>query len=907
MEKLLILLTVVALLIKKTSCTSKPIIATLDAKWPSTPILLESSEYLAKEGNDKFWEFVELTKSYHNFKTQLDQYNFIIESAGKLLSPTLLNLFKFSLSIRYYSPTIELFNQVSKQLTVPQCAIFIEVSAQVTCDLDEAVRWIDSNQESSNIYTYTFDHVYPSSHNNPVTAILYGEVGTATFGVFHEKLKELARSGKIRYLLRHYVQTVSKDKVRLSGYGVELAVKNTEYKAVDDSKIQSGDDNTGNKENEEENDIDGFLFGKLRKLHPDLNEQLDQLKSHLKENSQVMAPLKVWQLQDLSFQSAQRVMSADGDAALDVLQDISQNLPSKARSLVKTKVSEDMRKEILRNQQAFLKFDISPGSTELFINGLQISVEDLNTFSLLDLLRDEGKVLDRLSSTGVKGEDLANMLMMSVETDEETYAVDMRHHSVIFVNDLERDAQYRDWPSSVTELLRPTFMGMLRYIAKNIFNLVLCVDPVASTTAELISIADEMIQNQMPIRFGLVVVTETDDNVDGRTDAAVGIARAFYFINNDDGPDAAFAFVTRLYANSDGIPTADEVYTQFKKQYSQEEADDILGPNTDHDDLRKSAKLFFDRIGLRQLPQVIMNGVPLDTEEISIVEEMIGREIMIQTGPLQQAVYTSQLRDDMDVYKYIMEKPNVVKRLNTIIQDSTKPRIDLVGRSWSGDLPTTAEDAKALGNDHLVDIVGRNMKYFIGKNEMELRPITYWIIADIRQPEGRKLLNAALDQMVKSESNRVGVIHNTEADDNAGYPLSFVMEAILNTDSYVTPAIVSVVKSLLNDVEDYEAITTNIDYIVKLATPVKGFKISKLRENLEKNVAQYRIKTTVHQLFCDKVLNLKKGDIGVIVNGRVLAPLGTKDIFIADDFELLETLDMDTYARKIRNKKKKHS
>jgi hypothetical protein len=36
-----------------------------------------------------------------------------------------------------------------------------------------------------------------------------------------------------------------------------------------------------------------------RKLHPDLNEQLDQLKSHLKENSEVMAPLKVWQLQGM--------------------------------------------------------------------------------------------------------------------------------------------------------------------------------------------------------------------------------------------------------------------------------------------------------------------------------------------------------------------------------------------------------------------------------------------------------------------------------------------------------------------------------------------------------------------------------------------------------------------------------
>jgi hypothetical protein len=46
-----------------------------------------------------------------------------------------------------------------------------------------------------------------------------------------------------------------------------------------------------------------------------------------------------------------------------------------------------------------------------------------------------------------------------------------------------------------------------------------------------------------------------------------------------------------LYANSDGIPTADEVYTQFKKQYSQEEADDILGQNTDHDELRKVGSL----------------------------------------------------------------------------------------------------------------------------------------------------------------------------------------------------------------------------------------------------------------------------------------------------------------------------
>ena len=35
---------------------------------------------------------------------------------------------------------------------------------------------------------------------------------------------------------------------------------------------------------------------------------------------------------------------------------------------------------------------------------------------------------------------------------------------------------------------------------------------------------------------------------------------------------------------------------------------------------------------------------------------------------------------------------------------------------FTGDLPTTVEEVKALGSDHLVDIVARNMNYFIGQN-----------------------------------------------------------------------------------------------------------------------------------------------------------------------------------------------
>ena len=45
-----------------------------------------------------------------------DEYQHIFQAAGKLLPPLGLNFLKFSLSLRYYSPRVELFNKVSESL-----------------------------------------------------------------------------------------------------------------------------------------------------------------------------------------------------------------------------------------------------------------------------------------------------------------------------------------------------------------------------------------------------------------------------------------------------------------------------------------------------------------------------------------------------------------------------------------------------------------------------------------------------------------------------------------------------------------------------------------------------------------------------------------------------------------------
>lgn len=59
--------------------------------------------------------------------------------------------------------------------------------------------------------------------------------------------------------------TTDDSKVALSGYGVELAVKSTEYKNVDDQKVKDLKNKEGKSDSSGEVDeVEGFLFNRLR-------------------------------------------------------------------------------------------------------------------------------------------------------------------------------------------------------------------------------------------------------------------------------------------------------------------------------------------------------------------------------------------------------------------------------------------------------------------------------------------------------------------------------------------------------------------------------------------------------------------------------------------------------------------
>jgi UDP-glucose:glycoprotein glucosyltransferase len=88
-----------------------------------------------------------------------------------------------------------------------------------------------------------FDHVYNPSVQSE-TAVLYADIQTDTFKTFHSKLKHLADQGVVRYILRYRPGASAegmKDKpLFVSGYGVELMLKRTDYIVIDDREVETG-------------------------------------------------------------------------------------------------------------------------------------------------------------------------------------------------------------------------------------------------------------------------------------------------------------------------------------------------------------------------------------------------------------------------------------------------------------------------------------------------------------------------------------------------------------------------------------------------------------------------------------------------------------------------------------------
>nr|XP_051704719.1 UDP-glucose:glycoprotein glucosyltransferase 1 isoform X1 [Oryctolagus cuniculus] len=888
---------------------SKAVTTSLTTKWFSTPLLLEASEFLAEDSQEKFWNFVEASqniRSSDHHGTDYSYYQAVLEAAFQFLSPLQQNLLKFCLSLRSYSATIQAFQQIAAdELPSEGCSSFFSVQGKKTCDFDALETLLLTASERPKPLLFKGDHRYPSSNPESPVVIFYSEIGSEEFSNFHHQLISKSNAGEINYVLRHYVSNPKKEPVYLSGYGVELAIKSTEYKAKDDTQVKGTEVNTtviG--ENDPIDEVQGFLFGKLRDLHPDLSGQLKELRKHLVESTNEMAPLKVWQLQDLSFQTAARILAAPVELALVVMKDLSQNFPTKARAITKTAVSPELRAEVEENQKYFKgTLGLHPGDSAIFINGLHIDLDTQDIFSLFDTLRNEARVMEGLHRLGIEGLSLHNILKLNIQPSESDYAVDIRNPAVAWVNNLEVDSRYSSWPSNLQELLRPTFPGVIRQIRKNLHNMVFMVDPAHETTSELINTAEMFLSNHIPLRIGFIFVVNDSEDVDGMQDAGVAVLRAYNYVAQEVDHYHAFQTLTHIYnkVRTGEKVKVEHVVSVLEKKYPYVEVNSILGIDSAYDQSRKEARGYYEQTGVGPLPVVLFNGMPFEREQLDPdeLETITMHKILETTNFFQRAVYLGELSHDQDVVEYIMNQPNVVPRINSRILTAQRVYLDLTASNnfFVDDyarftvLDSQGKSAAIANSMNYLTKKGMSSKEIY--DESFIRPVTFWVVGDFDSSSGRQLLYDAIKHQKSSNNVRISMINNPSAE--ITYKDTQISRAIWAALQTQTSNVAKNFITKMAKQETAEALAAGAD--------IKEFSVGGMDFGLFKEVFESSKLDFIlsHAIYCKDVLKLKKGQRAVISNGRIIGPLEDNELFNQDDFHLLENIILKTSGQKIKS------
>lgn len=547
-------------------------------------------------------------------------------------------------------------------------------------------------------------------------------------------------------------------------------MKSTEYKSQDDSpKPDSSGNNEPNDSSEME--VEGFDFKVLKDRFPSLLHSLDRFRNTLLEKHEDIAPLKAWEFQELGLQAAERIASIQGEESLQILQIISQNFPTQAKSLLNIKVSDDFKKEMRENIDILGRsLNLQPPDAALFVNGLFFDADTLDVNSLIETLRTELRVLDGLFKIGIKGPTAAPLLALDLSSTSKDFAIDIRDSAITWINDIEKNSVYNRWPSSLMDLLRPTFPGMLRNIRKNLFNLVIIVNPIKSESQALLKLAESFVIHLAPLRLGIVFDLRNEDSL--LEDDYRAVLCAFNYVSQQKNAQEALGFLTDIYAQTENRDVSyGDVYAQLKRSFNKMSSDliaDILGEDSDYDYGQQLALEFLDRLGMPSTPQALLNGVLIPQSSLSIddFEEAVLTEVMQQTPTIQKAVYRGELTDSDNLMDYLMQQQHVMPRLNQRILSSDDPKyIDI-----SGTPNKHIENVKilnSLSNRDMTATLISNLKYFESKKKDDVagQPVhlqTLWIVADLNNEKGKNLLKNALEHMKTTTSTRIAFIPNSD-------------------------------------------------------------------------------------------------------------------------------------------------
>lgn len=256
-------------------------------------------------------------------------------------------------------------------------------------------------------------------------SILYADITCPEFGKFHKTLVKTARAGTTSYRVRHRKSVTAKDNpLIIPGYGVELALKRTDYIVIDDR--------------EESAEPASLPVEKEVKFE---DEELADLK-----------PLSASELFSLGLKASSFIMQSE--KPLDSLVKLSQDFPKYSSAIASHNVSNDFATEHEYNRGQL----VPAGMNIMWMNGVQLIERQIEALDLLDLFRKERKLISGVRDLGLTGSQAIQLLshteIATVKAENAPPRFDWRDdleggNAIIWMNNIEKDKRYAEWPTTL--------------------------------------------------------------------------------------------------------------------------------------------------------------------------------------------------------------------------------------------------------------------------------------------------------------------------------------------------------------------------------------------------------------------------------------------------------------------------
>ncbi|GME40286.1 UDP-glucose:Glycoprotein Glucosyltransferase [Neofusicoccum parvum] len=477
-------------------CASPPINVALKARFSSPPYLVELLETAADENSTAYLPLLDrIADGYFDGKaSEQDLYESflqLLQDDGHITDPDALSSFQLALSIHAAAPRIEAHYQFYNTSVEPS----LEAEQSEECD-----SWVLLNKKQYCSPELAKEHGAVKDargddlpFDRPMTqerrlvpSVLYADITSPSFRKFHKTISKTAVEGRSTYKLRHKPSKTSRhEPLAVHGYGVELALKRTDYIVIDDRQAE---------EAAKEHATDG-----AQTVLQD--EEVTDLK-----------PLSESELKGLGLKAGSFVMGSEDP--LDTLLKLSQDFPKHSSAIAAHEVSEEFLKEHKSNREAILP----PGYNILWINGVQIMPRDVDAFALLEHLRRERQIINGVRKLGFTPPEaisvLSNNAIAKSKDNDEPQRYDWRDTTeggnvIMFLNDIEKDKRYAEWPTSLRALLQPTYPGTLPSVRRDIQNVVIPLDLTNALDATLlIETLQTMVKRKLALRWGVVPSTK---------------------------------------------------------------------------------------------------------------------------------------------------------------------------------------------------------------------------------------------------------------------------------------------------------------------------------------------------------------------------------------------------------------